>query len=109
MRGSSIIVVGERHDLDRLSAIERHDVARQVSGRIDRLPGAQAREVELIDDAGVAIGDEVDDDVVAVLVGVDVVEGEDGIGDARGDEARRRPCRTRGSAGRAPASSGSCG
>ena len=49
-------------------------------GRGDRLARAQAVEVEVLDDLGVGEGADVDDHLVAVLVGVDVVEAEAGLG-----------------------------
>ena len=46
----------------------------------DRLAGAQPLEVEVLDDLGVVEGADVDHDLVAVLVGVDVVEAEARLG-----------------------------
>jgi hypothetical protein len=45
----------------------------------DRLAGAQPLQAERRDDLRVLVGAEVDDDVVAVLVGVDVVEDEERV------------------------------
>ena len=46
----------------------------------DRLAGAQALEVEVLDDLRVVEDADVDDHLVAVLVGVDVVKAEAGVG-----------------------------
>ena len=50
----------------------------------DRLAGAQAVEVEVLDHGCVGVGAEVDDDLALGVVGVDVVEGEAGIGPKAG-------------------------
>ncbi len=62
---------------------ERHAKARERAGRIDRRAGAEPRQIKLLDDPGIGIGDHVDDDTVPVLEGVDVMEGEGGLA-ARG-------------------------
>ena len=48
-------------------------------GAADRLAGAQPLEVEVLDDPGVGVGADVDDHLLALLEGVDVVEGEAGV------------------------------
>ena len=45
-----------------------------------RLTRAQPLQVEVLDDLRIGVGAEVDDDVVAIVVGVDVVKGEAGVG-----------------------------
>ena len=62
---------------------ERHAKARERASRIDRRAGAEPRQIKLLDDPGIGIGDHVDDDTVPVLEGVDVMEGEGGLA-ARG-------------------------
>ena len=53
---------------------------------IDGFAGAQVRQIELVDNAGVVIGDDVDDEVGAFLIGVDVMEGEGRVGRLGSDE-----------------------
>ena len=65
---------------DRRVAGERHVEPRQRAGRGDRRAVAEPREIKLIDDGGVGIGDHVDGEAVAVLEGVDMMEGEAWLG-----------------------------
>ncbi len=58
-------------------------------GRGDRLARAQSLEVEVLDHPGVLESAQVDDDLVALLIGVDVVEGEAGVGLEAGASPRR--------------------
>jgi hypothetical protein len=49
-------------------------------GARDRLARSQALEVQILDDAGVGVGAHVDHHLAVALEGVDVVEGEAGLG-----------------------------
>ena len=62
----------------------RDTEALQIRGS-DRLPGPQPLQVEVLDDPGVGVGADVDHDIASLLVGVDVVEGEAGLGLERAD------------------------
>jgi hypothetical protein len=68
-------------------AREGNDVAREPAGGVDRLRRAQSSQIELIDNVGIRKRDDVDDQVVAGLIGVDVMKGEGGIGFRRRDRA----------------------
>src|SRR5581483_2733415 len=51
----------------------------QATGRGERGAGAEPGEIELIDNGRVGIGDHVDDETIALFIGVDVVKGEQGL------------------------------
>ena len=78
---------------------ERNHIARKRADRVDRFAGAQTGEIELIDDIGIGIGNEVEDEIIAALEGVDVMKGEYSFGFCRcdpltailGDEWNLRP------------------
>ncbi len=52
----------------------------QRSGRGEGGACAQPREIKLIDDGGVGIGDDIDGKTIAVGEGIDMVKGESGVG-----------------------------
>ncbi len=77
MRGSSRLPSVEAVDDGAVRQAQSKAGQRGVG---DRLAGTQAVEVQVLDDARVGQRAQVDDDLVAVLVGVDVVEGKARVG-----------------------------